>query len=133
MVASSPGPTIVGLAVTSTVWFVDVGFCGVCTGLDTGQAVDESIEANQVETSWDDRKARDGELRPVRVGVPGLLDLARSDRRMGWGLNPKRSLWTALVESLDVDPQDLLQVPTAEDQQPDEAVAVDAPRPHRSA
>jgi hypothetical protein len=38
-------------------------------------------------------------------------------------------VWTVLVDVVDVDPEDLLHVPAAEDQQPFKAFGADAPHP----
>jgi hypothetical protein len=70
----------------------------------------------------------------VGSAYPGSSSLPNQGQTGGRAgrFQPKRSVWTVLVEVLDVDPEDLLQVPAAEDQQPVKAFGVDAPH-HRSA
>ncbi|HEV8651792.1 MAG TPA: hypothetical protein VG276_20935 [Actinomycetes bacterium] len=60
---------------------------------------------------------------PARDGEPG----ARV-----WRLQHERAVGTVAVVMLDVDPKDLLQVPTPEDQQPVQALGTDL-RTQRSA
>jgi hypothetical protein len=56
----------------------------------------------------------------VGSAYPGSSSLPNQGQTGGRAgrFQPKRSVWTVLVEVLDVDPEDLLQVPAAEDQQP---------------
>ena len=66
----------------------------------------------------------------VAAAHPGLADQGQTG---GWTrrFQPKRSVWTMSVVVLDVHPEDLLQVTTADDQQPVEALGPDGI--HRSA
>jgi hypothetical protein len=45
------------------------------------------------------------------------------------GLKSEGAVWTMLVVVLGVDPQDLLQVPSADDQEPVEALGADCANP----
>src|SRR6266511_5014357 len=68
------------------------------------------------------------EVAPVDSGWPSLADEGQAGR---WTrrFQPERSVWTMSVVVLDVDPEDLLQVATAEDQQPVEALSADGTDP----
>jgi hypothetical protein len=54
----------------------------------------------------------------VASAYPGSSSLAGQGQTGGWAgrFQPKRLVWTVLIEVLDVDPQDLLKVTAAEDQ-----------------
>ena len=62
---------------------------------------------------------------------PALPILADDGRPGGsvWRCKPERPVGTVAVVMLDVDPEDLLQVAAADDQQPVQAFGAD--RPHR--
>ena len=68
------------------------------------------------------------EVASAHPGSPSLGDQGQTD---GWTrrFEPKRSVWTMLVVVLDIPPEDLLQVTTADDQQPVEALGADGPDP----
>jgi hypothetical protein len=59
------------------------------------------------------------------------MTLPEDGRRGGriWWLQPKRPVGTVAVVMLDVDPKDLLQVATANDQKPVQALGADRPHP----
>ena len=67
----------------------------------------------------------------VASAHPGSPSLADQGQTGGWTrrVQPKRSVWTAPVVVLDVDPEDLLQVTTANDEEPVEALGADGPDP----
>jgi hypothetical protein len=67
----------------------------------------------------------------VAPAHPGSLSLADQGHTGGWTrrFQPKRSVWTMSVVVLDVHPEDLLQVTTADDQQPVEALGADGTDP----
>src|SRR6266540_5790559 len=67
----------------------------------------------------------------VAAAHPGSARVA-DPGRTGGGIGrfqPKRSVWTVLVVVLDIDPEDLLEVTAADDQQPVEALDADGPHP----
>jgi hypothetical protein len=68
------------------------------------------------------------EVASVHPGSPSLADQGQTG---GWTrrFQPKRSVWTVPVVVLDVDPEDLLQATTADDQQPVEALGTDRTDP----
>ena len=71
------------------------------------------------------------EVASAHTGSPSVADQGRT--RGGTGrFQPKRSVWTMLVVVPDVDPQDLLEVTAADDQQPVKALGAEV-RTQRSA
>jgi hypothetical protein len=68
------------------------------------------------------------EVASAHPGSPSLTDQGPTG---GWTrrLEPKRSVWAMLVGVLDIPPEDLLQVTTADDQQPVEALGTDRTDP----
>jgi hypothetical protein len=72
------------------------------------------------------------EVASAHPGSPSLADQGQTDR---WTrqFQPKRSVWTMSVVVLDIHPENLLQMTTAEDQQPVEALGPDGTSPRRSA
>ena len=68
------------------------------------------------------------EVASAHPGSPSLTDEGQTGR---WArrFQPKRSVWTMSVVVLDIDPEDLLQVTTADDQQPVEALGPDGTDP----
>ena len=67
----------------------------------------------------------------VASAYPGSPSLANQGQTGQWirRFEPKRSVWTMLVVVLDIPPEDLLQVTTADDQQPVEALGTDGTDP----
>ena len=67
----------------------------------------------------------------VASAHPGSPSLADQGQTGGWArrFQAKRSVWTAPVVVLDVDPEGLLQVTTADDQQPVQALGPDGTDP----
>src|SRR6266508_5484870 len=65
----------------------------------------------------------------VASAHPGSPSLADQGQTGGWArrCQAKRSVWTMSVVVLDVHPEDLLQVTTADDQQPVQALRADGP------
>src|SRR6266568_1448691 len=68
------------------------------------------------------------EVASAHAGSASLAGQGRTGRWAG-RLQPKRSVWTVLVLVPDVDPQDLLEVTAADDQQPIKALGADGPHP----
>jgi hypothetical protein len=68
------------------------------------------------------------EVASAYPGSSSLPDQGPTGGRAG-PFQPKHSVWTLLVEVLDLDPEDLLQVPAAENQQPVKALGANAPQP----
>ena len=69
--------------------------------------------------------------REVASAHPDSPVLADQDQTGGWlrWFEPKRSVWALSVVVLDMDPEGLLQVTTANDQPPVEALGVDGADP----
>jgi hypothetical protein len=67
----------------------------------------------------------------VASAPPGSPSLADQGHSGGWTrrFQPKRSVWSVPVVVLDIDPEGLLQVTTADDQQPVEALGAHRPDP----
>ena len=67
----------------------------------------------------------------VASAYPGSPSLANQGQTGGWTrwFEPKRSVWAMLVVVLDIDPEDLVQVTTANDQEPVEALGADGTDP----
>jgi len=67
----------------------------------------------------------------VASAQPGSPSLATQGQTGGWTrrFEPKRSVWTMLVVVLDIPPEDLLQVTTADDQHPVQALGADRTDP----
>ena len=61
-------------------------------------------------------------------GLPSLADQGQTDRWIR-RFEPKRPVWAMLVVVLDIHPEDLFQVTTANDQQPVEALGADGTDP----
>jgi hypothetical protein len=64
----------------------------------------------------------------VHPGSPVLADQGQTG---GWArrCQPKRPVWTMSVVVLDIDPEDLFQMTTANDQQPVQALGADGADP----
>ena len=62
----------------------------------------------------------------MHSGSPILSDVGQPG---GWTrrFQPERPVWTMPVVVLDIDPEDLFQVTSADDQQPVEALGADGP------
>jgi len=67
----------------------------------------------------------------VASAHPGSPSLADQGQTGGWTrrFQPKRTVWTMSVVVLDVHPEDVLQVTTADDQQPVQALGANRPDP----
>src|SRR4029453_2312813 len=68
------------------------------------------------------------EVASAHPGSPSLADQGQTGGWLRW-FEPKRSVWAMLVVVLDVHPEDLLQVTTADDQQPVQALGADGTDP----
>ena len=68
------------------------------------------------------------EVASVHSGLPILSDVGQPG---GWTrrFQPERPVWTMPVVVLDIDPEDLFQVTSADDQQPVEALGADGTDP----
>ena len=68
------------------------------------------------------------EVASLHPGSPSLADQGQTGGWARW-FQPKRSVRTMPVVVLDIDPEDLLQVTTANDQQPVQALGADGTDP----
>jgi hypothetical protein len=68
------------------------------------------------------------EVASAHPGSARLADQGRTGGGIG-RFQPTRSVWTVLVVVLDIDPEDLLEVTAADDQQPVKALGADGPNP----
>ena len=68
------------------------------------------------------------EVPSAHAASPSLAHQGRTRRGIG-RFQPKRSVWTVLVVVPDVDPQDLLKMTAADDQQPVKALGTDGSHP----
>src|SRR6266702_2841874 len=68
------------------------------------------------------------EVAAAHPGSARVADQGRSGGGIG-RFQPNRSVWTVLVVVPDIDPQGLLEVTTADDQQPVKALGADGPDP----
>ena len=68
------------------------------------------------------------EVASAHPGSPSLADQGQTGGWLRW-FEPKRSVWAMSVVVLDIDPEDLFQVTSADDQQPVEALGADGTDP----